>query len=121
MTTCTANQLEAKKAKFVFCDWMDTNIVQNLVKIRNAGLFGLVDLLGQVVCACKYDEIEELQDGYFKVSKKGSWGVITSSGEEVFPCSASTIYYVENGRVICGMDDDVYSIKLKEAKKDSVG
>lgn len=96
MTTCTANQLEAKRETVVFRNMVDARLV-------------------------KYDEIHELQDGYFKVLKKGSWGVITSDGEEVFPCMASTIYYVENGRVICGMDDDVYSIELKKTKKDSEG
>ncbi len=96
MTTCIANRLESSKETVVLRSMMDAHVV-------------------------KYDEIRELQDGYFKVAKKGVWGVITSTGEEVFPCSASTIYYVENGRVICGMDDDVYSIKLKEVKKDLEG
>lgn len=108
MTTCAANQLEAKKVH----DLIDTSIVQNLVKITDKGLYGLSDIFGHIVCACKYDEIKELQEGYFGVRINSVWGVVGSDGMEVFPCKASTIYFVEKGRVYCSMDDDVYAIKL---------
>ena len=95
MTTCIASQMEAK-----------TDAVN---------LFDCKDM--------DYDEIVELKEGekgYFGACRKNLWGVITSAGVEVFPCKATNIYYVKNGRVICGMDDDVFSIKHAETIKGTV-
>ncbi len=114
MLVNTMKKTEAENQTVILCECVNAVIMQERVRIESPNKkYGLRTLEGATLCEDIYDAIENLAEGYFKILMGGHWGVMDLLGKVVFECRATTIYYIANGRVICAMDDDVYSVELK--------
>lgn len=58
--------------------------------------YGLANTDGTLIRAPQYDSIEQLENGFFLVSKSGKFGVISLKGEDVVPVAYETIQQFNN-------------------------
>ena len=113
MSVVTANEFMAKSKVSSFYDWIDTKVIQNLVVVMSRKKYGLINVIGESVCPCIYDEIIA-RPGYFKVRIDERWGAIDLEGESLCPCDYPNLLHVDKNGVYCERDDDVYYIKFKQ-------
>lgn len=69
--------------KVKFLEKTDNQILQ---VYKNIAKYGLIDTLAKVAVDLKYDEIGELSEDRFAVSRGGLWGFSNLNGDEVVPC-----------------------------------
>lgn len=54
------------------------------------------DFFGNILIDNEYNYIDSLENGFFRVKKNGYYGILSPTGEEIFPIEYEDIYY--NGR-----------------------
>ena len=66
---------------------IDRKIAPDLIAVNDGWGEGIIDIEGNIVVPCKYDEISDFSGGLARVQKNGLWYYyINKKGEEVIPC-----------------------------------
>jgi hypothetical protein len=69
------------------------HLSKTISKTINGGLWGVVNGRGELVIDTKYEEIEGIWDaeGFFACKLNEKWGLLDSTGKEIFPIEADQI------------------------------
>lgn len=64
------------------------HIGKGLAKVIINNKVGAIDLMGNLVVGCKYDDIEtyDMQYGYMRAKRNGKLTLVNGKGEEIIPC-----------------------------------
>ena len=65
----------------------------NAIKVQNGGKYGLINMEGNEILPCEYDEITALNglENALLVSKDGNYGVVNDEGKELLPTEYAEI------------------------------
>jgi hypothetical protein len=75
------------------------------------GVYGMVDLAGQVVIPLEYEAMGyRWTDGLINVKKNGKYGLLNRSGKLVVPCTWDSIGEISGGTAIASRDNLEYLI-----------
>lgn len=69
-----------------------------LLKVREGGLYGLINHQGHIIVEPQYQSIGHFSEGKLQVRKNGVYGFIDRSGQEVIPCQYPWAGYFNNGQ-----------------------
>jgi hypothetical protein len=80
----------------------------------NNGKVGLADKNGKEIIAIKYDKLEDLGNGYVKVQRYGTWGVLDYKENIIIPLENDALYlYPQYNLVLTGKRGVQEEIRIK--------
>ena len=75
------------------------SVKEGLLEVARNGLYGFLDLSGDLVVDCIYDEVYSFVNGFACVQRDGLFGIINKQGVEIIPCKYRKTTEFKGGRV----------------------
>lgn len=89
--------------KFIYNDEFCGYLIH--VTDKYTGLCGLLDMNGNVVVPCKYQDLSQFHyGGYAQIRNDGLWGLIDATGNEIFQCEFKHWILPYKGRFYTNID-----------------
>lgn len=84
---------------------IDRKIAPDLMAVSDGWEEGIIDIEGNIVVPCKYDEISDFSEGLAAVKKGELWGYINKKGKEVVPYKYKEVNDFSEGlAAVCNED-----------------
>ncbi|MEL6660037.1 MAG: WG repeat-containing protein [Bacteroidota bacterium] len=87
--------------------------MDGLYKIKQGGLYGLIDRKGQVLADPQYDRMSVFSEGRLRVMKGLFFGFLDYNGQEVIPCQYYWARDFLDGQSYTGIGNEIYLINLQ--------
>lgn len=74
-----------------------TGFSEGYAIVRKDGKYGFINIKGEEVIPCKYENARSFSEGLAAVQKNNKWGFVNTNGEEVIPCRYNQVEQFTHG------------------------
>lgn len=88
-----------------YCILGEIYAYEGMIRVYKDGKWGFIDMNGNEVISCQYDDIDEFSEGLVRVKKDDKYGFIDQKGNEVVLCQYQSLGRFKKGITFAEKDD----------------